>query len=277
MKLKKWLKNILISFLLILIPVCICVLETELIYFYPVVADTEGFRNFVLDNTMLSQLTEKYEWGTQEFYDALTVRMIQTQMNPMKNKKKTIPIRIGPLRPLYSRYKSMYQTLLNDIQCFPVAEDIYGGETVSFDNSWGGKRTYGGQRKHEGCDIMTSNNEAGYFPIVSMTDGIIEKKGWLPLGGWRLGVRSPSGGYFYYAHLDEYAKDVEEGTNIKAGQLLGYMGDSGYGIRGTTGKFDVHLHVGIYLMDKGKEKSVNPYYILKFYEEKKRKFYNKSE
>ena len=40
------------------------------------------------------------------------------------------------------------------------------------------------------------------------------------------------------------------------------MGDSGYGEEGKTGKFPVHLHVGIYKYDKGMEISVNPYYIL---------------
>ena len=48
-------------------------------------------------------------------------------------------------------------------------------------------------------------------------------------------------------HLDSYA-DIEEGDTIQAGDLLGYMGDTGYSkTEGTTGNFPVHLHVGIYL------------------------------
>ena len=50
---------------------------------------------------------------------------------------------------------------------------------------------------------------------------------------------------------------------MKAGELLGYMGDSGYGKEGTVGKFPVHLHFGIYFMMGDKEISVNPYPILK--------------
>lgn len=38
-----------------------------------------------------------------------------------------------------------------------------------------------------------------------------------------------------------------EGDQVRAGDLLGYMGDSGYGPEGTTGQFPVHLHVGIYM------------------------------
>ena len=47
------------------------------------------------------------------------------------------------------------------------------------------------------------------------------------------------------------------------------MGDSGYGEEGTVGKFDVHLHMGIYLNDeKGEEFSINSYWIMKYLEDK---------
>ena len=44
-------------------------------------------------------------------------------------------------------------------------------------------------------------DERGLFPVLSMTDGVVEKKGWLPQGGYRLGIRSDGGIYYYYAHL----------------------------------------------------------------------------
>ena len=49
-----------------------------------------------------------------------------------------------------------------------------------------------------------------------MTDGVIQSKGWLPKGGYRIGILAPSGGYFYYAHLDSYA-DIKEGDRVKRG------------------------------------------------------------
>ena len=101
----------------------------------------------------------------------------------------------------------------------------------------------------------------------------MEKVGWLEKGGWRLGIRGPSGGYFYYAHLYKYSGQWEEGDKIQAGDLLGYMGDSGYStVEGTTGNFPVHLHVGIYLQtDHFEEMSVNPYWPLKYLENKRLK------
>lgn len=165
-------------------------------------------------------------------------------------------------------YGKAFQTVLSDVTCFPVAKDPQGKETIRYEDSWGKSRNYGGNRLHEGTDIMTSNNVRGYFPIVSVSDGIVEKKGWLTLGGYRIGVRSASGAYFYYAHLASYAEGVQEGSIVKAGQVIGYMGDSGYGKEGTVGKFDVHLHFGIYLKVGKKELSVNPYEVLRGVEAK---------
>jgi len=103
-------------------------------------------------------------------------------------------------------------------------------------------------------------------PVYSMTDGVVENIGWLRLGGYRIGIRSPSGAYFYYAHLAEYAKDFQIGETVSAGTFLGFMGDTGYSdVEGTTGNFAVHLHMGIYLNDKdGTEFSVNSYPMLSY-------------
>ena len=159
---------------------------------------------------------------------------------------------------------NVYIKIYSDIRYFPVPTDAGAGVGTPYDDSWNSARDYGGDRKHEGTDIMAENNTRGYFPVVSMTDGVVEKKGWLELGGYRLGIRSPGGAYFYYAHLAEYAEGIEEGTQIKAGTVIGTMGDTGYGKKeGTTGKFDVHLHMGIYCDYNDGEVSFNPYYVLK--------------
>lgn len=164
------------------------------------------------------------------------------------------------------------KAILFDVKYFPVAASSINSEaTLSYENGWMAKRTYGGERSHEGTDIMAGINERGYYPIISMTDGTVEKVGWLPQGGYRIGIRSPSGGYFYYAHLASYAKEFEEGEKVEAGDLLGMMGDTGYSeVEGTTGMFDVHLHLGIYIKTENyDELSVNPYYVLKYIEDER--------
>ncbi len=158
-----------------------------------------------------------------------------------------------------------------DLSYFPIPlPQLENGMSTSFENSWMFERNFGGNRGHEGTDLMASVNERGRYPVLSMTDGVVEKVGWLKLGGYRIGIRSPHGGYFYYAHLNDYARDFQEGDEIKAGELLGFMGDSGYGPEGTTGQFAVHLHVGIYVEDETEgEISVNPYWVLKWLEQQR--------
>lgn len=155
---------------------------------------------------------------------------------------------------------------------FPVPESTLDtGLGTSYADSWMGERTYAGRRGHEGTDIMADKNERGLYPVVSITDGVISNLGWLDKGGYRIGITTGDGTYYYYAHLDSYA-NIREGSPVKAGELLGYMGDSGYGPEGTTGQFDVHLHLGIYFYRDGKEISVNPYHLLKFLENNKLKY-----
>ncbi len=143
---------------------------------------------------------------------------------------------------------------LNDIyenKVFPIpAEYAY-----SFEDGFGDKRTFGGERTHEGTDIMAEKG----VPVLSVGDGVVEQVGWNMLGGWRIGIRGNDGVYYYYAHLSSYEGLLKRGHRIKKGQVIGYVGDSGYGPEGTTGEFEPHLHFGMYT---GKDKSLrafNPY------------------
>lgn len=160
----------------------------------------------------------------------------------------------------YAVFTAAYGAVWNDLICFPVAE-----QGMTFENSWMFERNYGGKRGHEGTDIMPPENISGYYRVVSMTDGVVEQIGWLPKGGYRIGIRAPSGGYFYYAHLEAYSRVYQIGETVTAGEVLGTMGDTGYGEEGTHGQFPVHLHLGIYIRTKlHEELSVNPYWILRY-------------
>ena len=173
----------------------------------------------------------------------------------------------------WNNYLKTMQAIWDDVKYFPIAESTNDPKlTVSYTNSWMGERNYGGKRGHEGCDIMANKNERGLYPVLSMTDGVVEKKGWLEKGGYRIGIKAPGGAYFYYAHLDSYA-ELNVGDEVKAGDVLGFMGDSGYGPEGTVGQFAVHLHLGIYIYPNDIETSVNPYWVLRYIEKSKVKCY----
>lgn len=154
--------------------------------------------------------------------------------------------------------------ILKEMKKSPVPEDYI--PFVNYSDSWNETRNFGGDRHHEGTDILsdTATKERGEIPVTSMSDGVVEQIGWLKLGGYRIGIRSPKGVYFYYAHLYSYAPGMKRGMRVQAGDVIGYMGDSGYGKReGTVGKFPVHLHLGIYRNDRlHGEYSINPYHFL---------------
>lgn len=172
----------------------------------------------------------------------------------------------------YREFSGYLTAVWEDLAYFPIPLSRNNQElSVSFSDSWMFERTFGGKRGHEGTDVMASVNERGRYPVLSMSDGVVEQIGWLTKGGYRIGIRSPHGGYFYYAHLYDYAKEFQIGEPVKAGELLGFMGDSGYSeIEGTVGNFDVHLHVGIYVNEPdGTEMSINAFWPLKFLEERK--------
>lgn len=162
------------------------------------------------------------------------------------------------------------EKIYGELVCFPIPESGNTEElSWNYVDSWMAERTFGGERQHEGCDIMMSENQRGIYPVLSMADGIIENIGWLKLGGYRIGIRSKSGVYYYYAHMESYAENLEQGTQVEAGDFLGFAGDSGYGSEGTTGQFAVHLHVGIYIPDSGgNDHAVNPYPFLQYLEKR---------
>jgi murein DD-endopeptidase MepM/ murein hydrolase activator NlpD len=138
----------------------------------------------------------------------------------------------------------------------PVSSDY------SYRNTWGAKRGWGGLRIHEGTDIF-----ANYGVTVRSTcHGIIEIMGWNAFGGWRIGIRDLNNVYHYYAHLSGFNKQIKKGDIVKPGQTIGWVGSSGYGKPGTSGKFPPHLHYGLYRDTGLTEWSFDPYSYLNKWE-----------
>lgn len=131
----------------------------------------------------------------------------------------------------------------------------------SYDD-FGEAREYGGDRPHQGNDLMTN---AG-TPIISIAEGIITNIGWNELGGNIVGINTSRGTYFYYAHMAGYADNLAEGDFVQAGDVIGYVGDTGYGPPGTSGKFAPHLHlqIGVKVDDMEEYLWIAPYNIVKF-------------
>ena len=126
---------------------------------------------------------------------------------------------------------------------------IASGYGYSHCNDFGASRSFGFARKHLGHDMMGGLGT----PIVAVEGGIVEAMGWNRYGGWRIGIRSFDGKrYYYYAHLQKdapYAPGLEVGDAVDAGQLIGFMGRTGYSDVENTNNIEVvHLHFGLQLI-----------------------------
>lgn len=140
------------------------------------------------------------------------------------------------------------------------------GSYDPFRDTWGDSRAYNPDgtavRAHEGTDIMAPKGT----PVVSVGGGVVTNYGWNELGGWRVTIRLDNSQYsVYYAHLDRYAPGLAKGVRVAPGQLVGYVGSTGYGPAGTEDKFVPHLHFGLYDNAAGFE-ARNAYQILKYWE-----------
>ncbi len=130
---------------------------------------------------------------------------------------------------------------------FPV------GDPHSFSDSFGAPRMMGTgyEHAHQGTDIMAP---AG-TPLLACERGIITRMGVDVLGGTKIWVKGESGTYYYYAHLSAFAEGMVDGLVVEAGDVIGYVGDTGNAKGGAP-----HLHFQIH-PDGGP--AVNPYPLLK--------------
>jgi len=132
---------------------------------------------------------------------------------------------------------------------------IAAGYHYSHCDDFGASRSFGFKRRHLGNDLMGSQGT----PIVAVEGGVVEAMGWNRYGGWRIGIRSfDSKRYYYYAHLQKdmpYAPGLAEGDIVQPGQLLGFMGRTGYSDMENVNNIEtVHLHFGLQLIFEESQK-----------------------
>ena len=135
---------------------------------------------------------------------------------------------------------------------------VAAGYGYSHCDDFGVSRSFGFHRKHLGNDLMGSLGT----PIVAVEGGVIEAMGWNRYGGWRIGIRSfDSKRYYYYAHLQKdhpFAEGLQEGDIVEAGQLIGFMGRTGYSDKENVNNIEtVHLHFGMELVFDESQKECN--------------------
>ena len=135
---------------------------------------------------------------------------------------------------------------------------VAAGYGYSHCDDFGVSRSFGFHRKHLGNDLMGGLGT----PIVAVEGGVVEAMGWNRYGGWRIGIRSfDNKRYYYYAHLQKdhpFADGLQEGEMVEAGQLIGFMGRTGYSDKENVNNIEtVHLHFGMELVFDESQKECN--------------------
>ncbi len=127
---------------------------------------------------------------------------------------------------------------------FPVQGRCWFGDT------WHAPR--GGGRLHVGTDVIAASGKLLY----AVVDGEVSKMYYdYPgaLAGNGLRIAQPNGTYFTYLHLDAFAEGIDVGTEVKAGDVIGYVGNTG-------NSATPHLHFEVHPSGGS---AVNPYPMLK--------------
>ena len=146
----------------------------------------------------------------------------------------------------------------------PIAK----GWAFSHNGDFGTSRAFGYKRRHLGHDMFGSVGT----PVINVETCVVQVLGWNRYGGWRIGMRSLDGRrYYYYAHLRSghpYAAGLAEGQIIYAGEVIGYLGMTGYSdSEDYNGMQRPHLHFGVQLIFDESSKNeiwIDPYELVKF-------------
>lgn len=180
---------------------------------------------------------------------------------------------LGGLHKYYDYYYQAYDAVLGGLLGnFAIEKDghrhcsyglkayspVASGFGYSHCDDFGVGRSFGFKRKHLGNDLMGGLGA----PIVAVEGGVVEAMGWNRYGGWRIGIRSfDSKRYYYYAHLQKdhpFAEDLSVGDMVQAGDVIGYMGRTGYSDRENVNNIEtVHLHFGMQLVFDESQKECN--------------------
>ena len=180
---------------------------------------------------------------------------------------------LGESYKYYSYYHEAYTAAIGgllgsyEIEIDGQRKQVYGlkafspvaaGYGYSHCADFGVSRSFGFQRKHLGNDLMGALGT----PIVAVEGGVIEAMGWNRYGGWRIGIRSADNKrYYYYAHLQKdhpFAEGLQVGDVVQAGDLIGYMGRTGYSDKENVNNIEtVHLHFGLQLVFDESQKECN--------------------
>jgi murein DD-endopeptidase MepM/ murein hydrolase activator NlpD len=128
---------------------------------------------------------------------------------------------------------------------------VYGPQ-ADFSDTFGAFRGDVPGNWHHGDDIFAPLGT----PVLACADGTVFSVGWNDVGGNRLWLRDGEGNEFYYAHLSAYSPAATNGSRVKAGEVIGFIGNTG-DAEGTPYHLHFEVHPVAYL-SLGYDGAVDP-------------------
>ncbi|MEE0059897.1 MAG: M23 family metallopeptidase [Acutalibacteraceae bacterium] len=226
---------------------------------------------------LLAYLGARYGGDFKDYKEADMTKLVERLMNGEKLDDITKGMKY------YKYYFEVYSAMLDGFTGWYITEktDKNGKQIASKDyglcvfspiakgfafshyDDFGAGRSYGYKRRHLGHDLMAATGT----PVIAIETGTVEIMGWNQYGGWRIGIRSlDKKRYYYYAHLRQnrpFHPDIKEGKVVNAGEVIGYVGRTGYSTTENTNNITTsHLHLGLELIfDESQKESTNEIWV----------------
>jgi murein DD-endopeptidase MepM/ murein hydrolase activator NlpD len=192
--------------------------------------------------------------NSNKFNSKTDIAILNKLMKQLKNNDRTAIDKYADNK-YYKYYVTCFHAVLDGI-IDPNTAELTGFHPIAA-NRWyteyddfGNKRGYGYARRHLGHDFFGGVGT----PIIAVEGGTVTELGWNRYGGWRVGIRSDdTKRYYYYAHLRKdtpFPEGLEKGSRVNAGDVIGYLGVTGYSRKENTNMTTTrpHLHFGMQII-----------------------------
>ena len=230
-----------------------------------VTVSTENVAAFQIPHRVFAQLREQSREYGVDFAEALSLYSLENSFFPAKTVIPTGVVTFmrnyNDIRKSYREkdvepYRNLFDTLINEIKCFPIPRGYDTDDnSYMFGDSWGAKS--------EGVDIIDRENIRGRIPVVSMSAGVVSESGWKEKTGFQVVIKTSKETYYSYSNLEIFADSLVPGTAVEPGTLLGFMGTVG------TSSVRLHLEISPQFSPVSKNFKINPYPFLRLIEDER--------
>jgi hypothetical protein len=144
------------------------------------------------------------------------------------------------------------------ITVFPVR----GRHNTGYDSQAGNTSSWNCDRAYSNSDFVAGDHLGIDIwaplgtPVAATVSGTLVLTGWSDYSGNKVTIKTSTGWYHFFCHLNSIAPGMVNGKTVTAGQIIGYVGKTGTASNGV-----IHLHYSLY-PDGNYDAAINPHSLL---------------